>query len=757
MARDIAALVKQLSLEEKTRLCGGEDFWHLRTVERLGIPQVMVSDGPHGLRKQKDTPDHLGHNDSIKAVCFPAACATASSFDKDLLFSMGEKLGEECQAENVSVLLGPAINIKRSPLCGRNFEYISEDPYLAGKSAAALIKGIQSKNVGTSLKHFAANNQEFFRTTVDTIVDERTLREIYLTGFEIAVKEAQPWTVMCSYNRINGLHASENPWLLTQVLRDEWGFEGFVVSDWYAVNDRVAGLKAGLDLEMPYSGGHNDKALLEAVKNGTLAESVLDTAVTRILTKVFAYVDNHKPAQFDRDKDHEQTAAVEKESAVLLKNEAQALPLQKEQRIAFIGAFAEKPRFQGGGSSHINAHKVTSALAAAKAQGIPVQYAYGFSATEDKEDPAALEYAVKVAQEAEAAVIFAGLPDIIESEGYDRETMRLPACQNTLISAVAAVQPNTIVVLHNGSPVEMPWINQVRSVLELYLGGQALGEATLSLLFGQTNPSGKLAETFPLRLEDTPSYGNFPGNGRSVQYTEGIFVGYRYYDYRKMPVLFPFGHGLSYTTFSYSNLKLDKSALKDTETLTVTVDITNTGKRAGKEIVQLYLEDKTGAALRPIRELKGFEKLSLTPGETKTATFTLDKRSFAWYHTGLGDWYAASGAYDIVIGASSRDLRLRAAVQLTATVPPPFRVDWNTTMDALLKDPRTKEKALKDISERYFNMNADLQGITALGAAAIWLERGYLESPLRNLYMTRGVPYEDVARLIDEFNALLEN
>lgn len=755
MARDIAALVKQLALEEKTRLCSGEDFWHLRTVERLGIPQVMVSDGPHGLRKQKDTSDHLGINESIKAVCFPAACATASSFDKDLLFSMGQRLGEECQAEHVSVLLGPAINIKRSPLCGRNFEYISEDPYLAGKSAAALIKGVQSKNIGTSLKHFAANNQEFFRTTVDTIVDERTLREIYLAGFEIAVKEAQPWTIMCSYNRINGLHASENHWLLTKVLRDEWGFKGYVVSDWYAVNNRVAGIKAGLDLEMPYSGGHNDKALLEAVKNGTLAESVLDTAVTRILTKVFEYVDNRKEAQFDRDKDHKQTAEIEKESAVLLKNEDEALPLKKEQKIAFIGAFAETPRFQGGGSSHINSHKVTSALEAAKAQGIAVQYAYGFSALEDKDEPFALEYALKVAKEAEVAVIFAGLPDVIESEGYDRKTMRLPECQNTLISAVAAVQPNTIVVLHNGSPVEMPWIDQVKAVLELYLGGQAVGEAAVSLLFGQTNPSGKLAETFPLRLEDTPSYENFPGDGKSVHYNEGVFVGYRYYDYRKMPVLFPFGHGLSYTTFSYSNLKLDKTALKDTETLTVTVDVTNTGKIAGKEIVQLYVEDKTGAAIRPIRELKGFEKLSLEPGETKTATFTLDKRAFAWYHTGLSDWYAACGTYTIVIGASSRDLRLQASVQLSATLNPPFKVDLNTTMEALLKDPRTKEKAVKDIGERYFKQNADALSLSALGSAPLWVERMYLESPLRNLYMLRNVPYEDVLKLIDEFNALL--
>ncbi|MDR2476255.1 MAG: glycosyl hydrolase, partial [Treponema sp.] len=401
---NIKELIKSLTLEEKARLCGGEDFWHLRGVDRLGIPQVMVSDGPHGLRKQKDNPDHLGHNDSIKAVCFPAACATASSFDKKLLQKMGEALGEECQAENVSVILGPAINIKRSPLCGRNFEYVSEDPYLAGKSAASLIRGIQSKNVGTSLKHFALNNQEFFRTTVDVIADERTMREIYLAAFETAVKEAQPWTVMCSYNKINGTHSPENYWLLTEVLRNEWGFTGCVVSDWYGTSDRVAGIKAGQDLEMPYSGGHNDQALAEAVQNGTLPETVLDTAVERILTLIFKFTENRITAKFDREAHHALSGEIETESAVLLKNEGGPekglLPLKKDARILFVGAFAEKPRFQGGGSSHINAHKATGALDAAKARGIAVDYIEGFTADQETNDPAALQAAVAAAQKA---------------------------------------------------------------------------------------------------------------------------------------------------------------------------------------------------------------------------------------------------------------------------------------------------------------------------------------------------------------------
>ena len=761
MSVNVTELVKSLTLEEKARLCGGEDFWYLRSVDRLGIPQVMVSDGPHGLRKQKDNPDHLGHNDSIKAVCFPAACATASSFDKELLQKMGEALGEECQAENVSVILGPAINIKRSPLCGRNFEYVSEDPYLAGKSAAALIKGIQSKNVGTSLKHFALNNQEFFRTTVDVIADERTVREIYLAAFETAVKEAQPWTVMCSYNKINGTHSPENQWLLAKVLRDEWGFKGCVVSDWYGTSGRVAGIMAGLDIEMPYSGGHNDKALAEAVQNGTLPETVLDTAVERILTLIFKYTENRIPAEFDHEAHHLLSAAIEKESAVLLKNEGGPakglLPLKKDAHILFVGAFAERPRFQGGGSSHINAHKVTGALDAAKAHGIAVDYIEGFTADQETSNPAALQAAVEAAKKADVVVVFAGLPDSIESEAYDRENMALPECQNMLINALAGVQPNTVVVLHNGSPVEMPWIDKVKSLLELYLGGQAAGEAAISLLFGEANPSGKLAETFPLRLEDTPCYENFPGDGKTVHYRESVFVGYRYYDYRKMAVLFPFGHGLSYTTFQYGNLKLEKTSIdfvNGSETLKVTVAITNTGTVAGKEAVQLYIEDKTGAAIRPLRELKGFEKVSLVPGETKQVTFTLDKRSFAWYSTELGGWYCASGDYNIVIGASSRDLRLNAIVHVTCNVHLTLHVDFNTTVDMLLKDPRTKPSAEQFFAAHFDQSNWEA-GLDGLGSSNKWNERAYLEAPLRHLYMAKGVPFEEVEKMIETFNRLL--
>ena len=639
MERNVKKIVSQMTLEEKAGMCSGKDFWHLKSMERLGIPEVMVSDGPHGLRKQAENTDHLGINESIKAVCFPTACATACSFDRDLLEEMGYALGKECQAENVSVLLGPAVNIKRSPLCGRNFEYFSEDPYLAGQMAKAHIQGVQKEGVGTSIKHFAANNQEYHRMSASSEVDERTLREIYLAAFETPIKEAKPKTVMCSYNQINGVFASEDPWLLDEVLRKEWGYEGYVMSDWGAVNERVPGLKAGLELEMPASGGETDRQIVEAVKNGTLKEEILDRAVERILNVIFDYVDHKKDEVFDMEKDHALAEKVETESMVLLKNEG-ILPLKKGSRVAFIGAFAKNPRYQGGGSSHINSFRVTGALEAAEGMA-DITYAEGYGLEKDEIDEALVTEAVKAAKEAEVAVIFAGLPDAFESEGYDRVHMKMPNCQNHLIQEVCNVQPNVVVVLHNGSPVEMPWADEVKGILEAYLGGQAVGAAEAKILFGDANPCGKLAETIPYKLSDNPSYLNFPGDGETVEYKEGIFVGYRYYDKKEMPVRYPFGYGLSYTEFAYSNLKLDKKSMKDTDTLTVSVDVTNTGSREGKEIVQLYVADLTGSANRPVRELKNFVKVSLAPGETKTVQMELNKRSFAWYNS-LGKYQIQS-------------------------------------------------------------------------------------------------------------------
>ena len=689
---DIKALVSQMTLEEKAGLCSGDDFWHTKAVERLGIPRVMVSDGPHGLRKQDDSADHLGINDSIKAVCFPAASATAASFDPEMIREMGEALGDACQHEKVSVLLGPAVNIKRSPLCGRNFEYFSEDPYLAGKMCAAMIRGVQSRNVGTSIKHFALNSQEHRRMSSSSDADERTMREIYFPAFEMAVKEAQPWTFMCSYNKINGVYASENPWLLTEVLRDEWGFKGLVMSDWGAVSNRPAGVAAGLDLEMPSSGGVNDRKIVDAVRAGKLDEKLVDLACERVLEMVFRYTENAKPdTEWDKEKQHAQAADIAADCMVLLKNEGGLLPLDKGSDAAFIGEFAEKPRFQGGGSSHINSFRTTGAVDAAMAAGLKVTYAPGYDVAKDELTEERLAEAVAAAKAAKTAVVFAGLPDSYESEGYDRTHMRMPECQNRLIEAVAGANPNTVVVLHNGSPVEMPWIGKVKAVVEAYLGGQAVGEAAVRVLYGDVNPSGHLPESFPYRLEDNPSFLYYGGEGNRTEYREGVFVGYRYYDKKKMDVLFPFGFGLSYTTFEFSNLKLDAESIRDTDTLTVKATVTNTGKRAGKAVAQLYVGDPESTPIRPVRELKGFAKVLLQPGESREVSFTLDKRSFAYWNEEIHGWHVETGDFTIEVGGSSRDLPLKGTVRVESTAELPRHFTADSIYLDVMADPKGRE------------------------------------------------------------------
>lgn len=517
-------------------------------------------------------------------------------------------------------------------------------------------------------------------------VDERTLREIYLPAFETAVKEEQPWTVMCSYNRLNGVFASENPWLLTDVLRKEWGFEGYVVSDWGAVSDRVAGLAAGLDLEMPSSGGINDKKIIEAVRSGKLDEAVVDQAVERILNIIFRFTENAKPdTPWDKEAQHQLAAEIAADCMVLLKNDDKILPLRKEDTVAFIGEFADKPRFQGGGSSHINCFRTTSALEAAA--GLPVLYAQGYSATKDAATEEQIAEAVAAAKKAKIAIVFAGLPDVYESEGYDRTHMRMPECQNRVIEAVASANPNTVVVLHNGSPVEMPWIGKVKAVLETYLGGQAVGLATIRVLYGETNPSGRLPETFPLQLEDNPSFLSYGGEGDIAEYREGIFVGYRYYDFKKAAVLFPFGYGLSYTDFEFSNLRLSANTITDQDLLTATVTVKNTGDRAGKAVIQLYVGDKESSVFRPVRELKGFEKISLQPGEAKDVSFTLDKRAFAYWNTELHDWTVEPGDFTIEIGRSSRDIALDASVTVNSAVKINRHYDMNSIFMDILADP----------------------------------------------------------------------
>ena len=752
---ELKALISQMTLEEKASLCSGADFWHTEGIERLGIPASMVSDGPHGLRKQDDKADHLGVNESIKAVCFPAGCGTAASFNRDLITMMGEVIGNECQAEGISVILGPAVNIKRSPLCGRNFEYYSEDPLVASQMAGALIKGVQNKNVGTSIKHFLANNQETRRMSVTAEMDERTLREIYLAAFEGAIKEQKPWTVMCSYNRIGGIYAAENKKYLTEVLRDEWGFDGYVVSDWGAVNDRVADLAAGLDLEMPSSQGMNDKLIVEAVKNGSLKEETVDTAVERILNIVYRFEENRdKTAVFDKDKDHEVARKVAEETIVLLKNEG-ILPLSEEKKIAFIGKYAEKPRYQGGGSSHINSHKITGALEAAA--GNPnITYAQGFIDEKDEIDNTLLEEAVEAAKKADAAVIFAGLPDAFESEGFDRSHMSMPECQNTLIEKVAEIQPNTVVVLHNGSPVEMPWVSKVKGVLEAYLGGQAVGGAEYDILFGKVNPSAKLPETFPIQLSDNPSYLNFPGEKDKVEYKEGIFVGYRYYDKKKMDVLFPFGHGLSYTTFEYSNLKLSSDNIKDTEEVTVQVDITNTGSMAGKEIVQLYVADEESTVIRPEKELKGFEKVELQPGETKTVQFRLNKRSFAYFNTDIHNWHVESGRFVVMIGRSSRDIVLKAGIYVESTEKLPVHYTTDSTLGDVMADPEAAELVKDLFADNILTVQNKEEGSAEAEAISNEMAEAMMKyMPLRGILSfggDKGLDIQQLQKLVDKLN-----
>lgn len=673
-------ILSSLTLEEKASLCSGADFWHTKQIEGKDIPVIMMSDGPHGLRKMVGM-------DSIKAVCFPAACALACSYDRELVREMGKALGNECQSEGVAVLLGPGANIKRSPLCGRNFEYFSEDPYLASRMAAAHIKGVQSMGVGSSLKHFAANNQETRRFSASSEVDERTFREIYLSAFEYAVKEAKPQTVMCSYNKIGGEYSSQNKRLLTDILRDEWGFEGLVVSDWGAVDDRVKGVKAGLDLEMPASMGKNDKRIVDAVKNGDLDEADLDKVVMRVLDLIFKGDENRQyAAKWDKDKDRALARKIASECIVLLKNEKKTLPLDAKKKIAFIGEFADKPRFQGGGSSHINVEQAASAVEAAK-EYAEVSYAQGYITNEDKTDDALLAEAVKLAEESDTVVIFAGLPDSFESEGFDRKHMRMPQCQLELIDKVLGVNKNTVVVLHNGAPIEMPFADKARSIVECYLGGEMIGAAVCDVLFGKVNPSGKLAETFPKKLSDNPSYLNFPGNGDKVYYNEGIFVGYRYYEKKNMEVLFPFGHGLSYTDFEYSDITLSADEIKDSDILTVTVTVKNTGKRDGKEAVQLYIRDTHSSVTRPEKELKGFEKVSLKAGQSKKVVFKLDKRAFAYYNTDINDWYVEYGQFEILIGSSSADIRQKASVYVETDNVIPMHFDLDSLGGEVMSFP----------------------------------------------------------------------
>lgn len=685
----IETLIKQMTLEEKAAFVTGATAWTSTPVARLGIPEMRVSDGPHGVRRTADVEDLT--STSLPATAFPTASCMASTWDVNLVEAVGKALGEECVALGVNVLLGPGANIKRSPLGGRNFEYFSEDPYLAGEMAVSLINGIQSQGVGTSLKHFAANNQEYQRFSISSQVDERTLHEIYLPAFEKAVKKARPWTVMCSYNKINGTFSSENHWLLVDLLKKAWGFEGLVVSDWGAVHNRVKSLQGGLDWEMPGPDARRTQAVVDAVKSGRLDAAVLDESVRRILRIVKQAAQTPMGGQFDMDAHHALARKVASEGMVLLKNNG-ILPLRAPQHIAVIGHSAQEAHFQGGGSSHINPTRVDVPFTELKnlAGTAEVAYAEGYPAG-NQFNQGMIETAVDIARGSDVALLYIALPAFKESEGYDRTDLDLTTQQVALIKAVSSVQPNTVVILNNGAPVVMgEWIDGVAAVLEAWMMGQAGAGAIADVLYGRVNPSGKLAETFPYRLQDTSAYLNFPGDNGEVRYGEGIYVGYRYYDAKAVPVAFPFGYGGSYTTFKYSEPQVSATSFDDVDGVTVSVDVTNTGTYAGKEIVQIYVHEQKSALARPPKELKGFAKVALQAGETKTVSIPLDFRAFAYYHPLYGEWITEDGAYDILIGASSADIRHSLTVNLHSTLVLPFKLDEESTIKEWLEDPRGK-------------------------------------------------------------------
>jgi len=706
MPDKIKSIIDKMTLEEKAELCTGASAWTTTPIEHLGVPEIIVSDGPHGVRRVPDAKSLV--MSSLPATCFPTASCLASTWDVDLLQKMGEALAEEGIALNVDVILGPGVNMKRSPLGGRNFEYYSEDPYLAGEMAASLINGIQSRGVGTSIKHFVANNQEFQRFCINAEVDERTLREIYLPAFETAVKRTQPWTVMCAYNKLNGTYCSENHALLVDILKDEWGFEGLVVSDWGAVHDRVASLKGGLDLEMPGPQDSRVQAVVETVRSGALDEQILNESVRRILNIVFKAQETSKGGEFDVEAHHTLARKIAAEGMVLLKNNG-ILPLEGHQHIAVIGRAAKEAHFQGGGSSHINPTKVAIPFKELHnlAGEAELSYAEGYP-TDATFHQELIDQAVGIAQTADVALLYLALPSFKESEGYDRPDLDLTEQQIALIKAVAKVQANTVVILNNGAPVAMSaWIDDVSAVLEAWMMGQAGGGAIADILFGKVNPCGKLAETFPLKIFDTPAHINWPGGAGEVRYGEGIFIGYRYYDAKGVPVLFPFGYGLSYTTFAYGNPEVSATTFNDVDGLEVTVDVTNTGKVAGKEIVQVYVHDQKSELVRPHKELKGFVKVELQPGETKTVSVELDFRAFAYYHPRYQQWITEDGDYDILIGASAADIRHSVTVTLKSTLELPCLIDKESTIREWMADPRSRA-ILEPVFEEIQTRNREL-------------------------------------------------
>ncbi len=786
---DIKILLEKLTLEEKVSLMSGQDFWRTKAIDRLNIPSVKMTDGPNGTREEIEGGGVTNiMKDSVPSTCFPPAVTSASSWDRKLVAEVGQAIGEEAKKQGVSTVLGPGTNIKRSPLCGRNFEYFSEDPYLAGEMATAFVNGLQSTKVGCSLKHYCANNQENSRLSIDTIVDERTMREIYLPAFENTVKRSQPSQIMCSYNRLNGVFLSDNKLMLTDVLRNEWGFKGMVVSDWGAVNNRVAGVKAGMDLQMPTDNGMNAPKIIDAYNKGELTMEEIDSVVTHVLE----YVDRSEKAieagyECDYGAHHEVARKMAASGAVLFKNENDTLPLNKKDKITIIGKLAELPRYQGGGSSHIHPRKLVGILDALKAQNLDYEYCDGYTMDGDGYDAKLLKQAVELAKGKSKVVVVIGLTDEYESEGFDRTHMDLPVGHNKLVDELSKVTENLAVVLVCGSPVTLPWTKKVSAILNCYVGGEAGGEATVDLLFGDACPSGKLAETFPKRLSDNINSAYFPMGTKNVQYRESVFVGYRYFDSANKEVRYPFGYGLSYTTFEYSDLSLSAKSIKDSDTLTIKFDVKNTGKVAGAEIAQVYVKDIKSTIFRPEKELKGFDKIFLEPDEKKTIEITLDKRAFAFYNVDVSDWTVESGEFEIMVGASSRDVKLTDTVTVTAEKEVPVKslesscnVYYNISETdvipieqfALLYGKEVPENIPPKVGEFDENSTVDEVSITGFGKflrkvlviGANLATRGaankamavnsIVTMPLRSFYTFTGgvVSEESVAGLIDIVN-----
>ncbi|OFE16218.1 glycosyl hydrolase [Humibacillus sp. DSM 29435] len=759
--RSAAEVVASLTVEQKAALTSGATFWTTKAIEDAGIPQILLTDGPHGVRKQRAGADNLGLTESIPATCFPPAVALGSSFDPALLERVGAALGEEAAALGVAVLLGPGINIKRSPLCGRNFEYLSEDPVVSGVLGAALVRGVQSQGVGASLKHFAANNQEADRMRVSADIDPRPLREIYLRGFQRVVTEAAPWTVMCSYNRLNGVFTSEHPWLLTDVLRGEWGFDGLVMSDWGAVNDRVEGLAAGLDLEMPSSEGRTDAQIVAAVRDGDLDERVLDQAAERVVVLVQRAERRSTPDGFDEQAHHDLAREAAGRSIVLLQNDGDLLPLSPGSSVAVIGAFADTPRYQGAGSSLINPTRLDRAVDAivGYAGQDRTFFAAGFALTavEPSEAARLRDEAAQLAGSTEVAVVFLGLPAELESEGFDRNDIELPPQQVELLRAVVAANPRTVVVLSNGGVVRLgDVVDLAPAVLEGWLLGQAGGTAVADVLYGEVNPSGRLAETIPLRLQDTPAHLDFPGEHGHVRYGEGLFVGYRWYDARDLPVQFPFGHGLSYTTFDYGNLTL----AAEPDGIRVGLTVANTGGRAGREVVQVYTGRAHSSVARPPRELKGFALVDLAAGESREVEIQVRRDDLAHWDLRVDRWVLEGGDVAVEVGASSRDVRLAGSVTVVGDdVRMPLTLD--SSIGEVLADPAAAALVTGALAQADGDRPEGRRAASE-GAGAMFSDPALLKmmasAPIGRMvsFPGTGVTKEQVQGLLDQANAEYE-